>query len=137
MIMIKKTSILIGSFLLFSCNELSQSIKDTLNPDTEKVILQSKTEPLKPVESIAKSVKSLQVAENSLRNLPQLEGQEIFVYRSAHFYEDGRIILNIQDPVDPGLVDRYTYVQKWEVAGYRARANYEIRPIGRQYNFIK
>lgn len=125
---IGKGIILLSSFLLFSCNELTQSIKDTLNPVPKKDshTLKEKswdgkeitTNPpvsLKVVEPIAKSVHALQEAESSLRSLPQFEGKEIFVYRSAHFYNDGRIILGIQDPMNPSMVDKYTYKDgKWQ-----------------------
>lgn len=96
-------------FLLLSCNELSKSIKDTISPAPQTET--HAPEPLVPQQPIpiAASIDALQQAENRLRSLPRFEGKEIVVYRSAHFYDDGRIILNIQDPTDPGIIDRYTY----------------------------
>lgn len=107
--MIKKASIFICSVLLVSCNELSQSIKETVNPSAQTVEQQVLEQQPKPVGPIAASVDRLRQAEHSLRELPRFKGREIVVHRSAHFYEDGRIILNIQDPSNPGNIDQYTY----------------------------
>lgn len=94
---------------MLSCNELSQSIKDTIRPipQTNAHDIESQL-PLQAIP-IAASKDALQEAENSLRSLPRFKGKKIVVYRSAHFYGDGRIILNIQDPTDPGIIDKYSY----------------------------
>lgn len=118
----KSISLLLCLVFLFSCKEMVQSIKDTFDPKVES---QGKTSTSKEQESKVQKAKketpaveaqktiaspiALQQAENSLRNLPRFTGKNIIVYRSAHFYPDGRIKLNILDPNDPTSVDRYTY----------------------------
>lgn len=112
-----------SSLLLLSCGELSQSIKDTVNPNVQNASPEVSDQqpsagpavPSAPSGPIAASAEALQRAENSLRNLPQFEGKDIIVFRSVHFYNDGRIMLNIQHPADPSMIDRYTYKNgAWE-----------------------
>lgn len=41
---------------------------------------------------------TLQQAEDALKALPQFAGKELNVFQNVHFYDDGRIIIEIQDP---------------------------------------
>lgn len=53
-------------------------------------------------------------AEAALKSLPQFDGKELFLYNSAHFYDDGRIMLNLRQPQNPRYVDAYHYRDgKW------------------------
>ncbi|GEM_PF-619173 len=57
---------------------------------------------------------ALIAAEKALRERPELRGHEIFIYRSVHFYDDGRISLKIQHPEQKNYVDSYDYRDgKW------------------------
>lgn len=104
-----------------------QSIHDTFNPiveDQSNTVTPDEQAPKaskdkvkklaektqKPVTiPIASDTAALQDAENSLRSLSRFTGKNIIVYRSAHFYPDGRIMLHIVDPDNSNAVDRYTY----------------------------
>jgi hypothetical protein len=60
------------------------------------------------------TAEKLQKAEMDLRALPQYAGKEIFIYQSAHFYEDGQIKLMLRHPDNPRYVDNYEYSEgKW------------------------
>lgn len=60
------------------------------------------------------SASELAIAEEKLRQLPQYQGKEIFLYESVHFYEDGSINLALQHPTNPNHVDAYKYQNgKW------------------------
>ncbi|MEI3800296.1 MULTISPECIES: hypothetical protein [unclassified Chitinophaga] len=57
----------------------------------------------------------LVAAERALRELPAFAGKGIHLYRSIHFYEDGRINVTIQHPQNPEYIDEYNYSKgKWE-----------------------
>lgn len=51
----------------------------------------------------------LALAQEKLKQLPQYQGKEIFVYESVHFYQDGSINLALQQPANPTYVDAYRY----------------------------
>jgi hypothetical protein len=58
--------------------------------------------------------KALVKAENTLKNLPQYAGKEIFIYSTIHFYNDGSIHTMLQHPENPNYVDKYIYNNgKW------------------------
>lgn len=105
------------SLLLLSCGEVGQSIKDTIQPSPQPDQTSSTNLPAELADafappqriSAAASPDVLQEAENKLRALPRFLGKEIRVFRSAHFYDDGRIMLSIQDPEDHTIIDSYTY----------------------------
>ncbi|WPU92815.1 hypothetical protein SNE25_26170 [Mucilaginibacter sabulilitoris] len=52
---------------------------------------------------------ALRNAEMTLRNLPQYRGKEIFIYQSAHFYDNGSISIMLRHPENPDYVDSYEY----------------------------
>ncbi|MVT08001.1 hypothetical protein [Chitinophaga tropicalis] len=57
---------------------------------------------------------ALKKAEAALRALPQYAGKEIYVYQTAHFYDDGHISLMLRHPENPRYVDNYQYRNgKW------------------------
>lgn len=54
-------------------------------------------------------------AENELRALPAFAGKTIYLYKAIHFYNDGRINVNVQHPQNPAYIDEYNYSNgKWE-----------------------
>lgn len=125
--MIKRTLYLfIAAILCTSCREISKSITDTLQTNQEE-----KKETNMPKSNTANEFYSedelaelgrseqpriftadkeaLQQAENSLRQRSEFQGKPIVIFRNAHFYNDGRIILTIQNPENPEFIDSYHY----------------------------
>lgn len=51
----------------------------------------------------------LKAAEQALRNLPAFSGKKIYLYSFIHFYDDGRIQLQLQNPENPAYVDEYNF----------------------------
>lgn len=57
----------------------------------------------------------LNAAEHALRELPAFAGKSIHLYRSIHFYNDGRINVTVQHPQNAAYIDEYNYNDgKWE-----------------------
>src|SRR5690606_6977625 len=119
-----KKIIILSSFIILniSCESISTSIKETFEPVPQEEYGKKTESRLDKVPSeekqkvpIASQVEALQKAENQLRELPEFQGKKIRLYRSTHFYQDGRIITEIQNPDEPRNIDRYTYRDgKWE-----------------------
>ena len=119
----KKIIILLSLIILnVSCESISNSIKETFEPAPQeeygkktKSIFDKVTIEKKQEVPIASQVEALEKAENQLRALPEFQGKKIRLYRSTHFYQNGRIITEIQNPDEPRNIDRYTYRDgKWE-----------------------
>lgn len=119
----KKIIILLSFIILnVSCESISNSIKETFEPAPQeeygkktKSIFDKVTIEKKQEVPIASQVEALEKAENQLRALPEFQGKKIRLHRSTHFYQDGRIITEIQNPDKPRNIDRYTYRDgKWE-----------------------
>ncbi|NLN33173.1 MAG: hypothetical protein GX159_06220 [Flavobacteriaceae bacterium] len=119
----KKIIILLSFIILnVSCESISNSIKETFEPAPQeeygkktKSIFDKVTIEKKQEVPIASQVEALEKAENQLRALPEFQGKKIRLYRSTHFYQDGRIITEIQNPDEPRNIDSYTYRDgKWE-----------------------
>ncbi|MDT3488285.1 hypothetical protein [Stenotrophomonas maltophilia] len=51
----------------------------------------------------------LLAARQALEQMPALAGQRLTVFHSIHFYDDGRINLDLVDPQQPGHVDSYHF----------------------------
>jgi len=57
---------------------------------------------------------ALKKAEEALRKLPQYAGEEIFIYSTLYFYDDGTINVTLQHPENPKYVDAYEFRDnKW------------------------
>lgn len=57
----------------------------------------------------------LEAAERGLRQLSALSGKDIRLYGFIHFYDNGRIMLNVQDPGNPEYIDAYVFNDgRWE-----------------------
>lgn len=120
------------SITLFGCNDFKKSIKDTL--DTNVVPISTSTvntqahrtsnsykeyerkphkieqqNKIKTVVPLASQPDQLEEAEEKLRNLSQFKGKSIFIYKLIHFYEDGRIVVTLQNPENPKFIDEYTF----------------------------
>lgn len=60
----------------------------------------------------------LLAARQALEELPALAGHRLTVFHSVHFYEDGRINLDLVDPQQPGHVDSYHFERgRWRKGG--------------------
>lgn len=119
----KKIIILLSFIILnVSCESISNSIKETFEPAPQeeygkktKSIFDKVTIEKKQEVPIASQVEALEKAENQLRALPEFQGKKIRLHRSTHFYQDGRIITEIQNPDEPRNIDSYTCRDgKWE-----------------------
>lgn len=65
--------------------------------------------------SLYTDVKTLKEAEESLKNLPKFKGKDIKIFQKIYFYEDGRIVTDIQDPSNAENIDSYTFKDgKWQ-----------------------
>lgn len=65
--------------------------------------------------SLYTDVATLKKAEEALKNLPKFKGKDIKVFQKIYFYEDGRIIVDLQDPATPDNIDSYTFKNgAWE-----------------------
>lgn len=117
--MSRKFILLISGLLCLgmSCQEFSKSIQNTYNPETQSAAddegaatSTELAEPEKPGRiAVASRIDLLERAEQQLRNRPEFNDKPIVVYRSLHFYEDGRILTNIQDPDNAEFIDEYAY----------------------------
>lgn len=126
-----------AALLLISCNDLRQTINDTLKKkDMETQATETSEEETKPIHTpentdeepqepilteqkrttgFAADALALQEVETSFRNLPELKGKNINIYQSIHFYDNYRVSLKIQNTENPNYVDEYYYSnQKWE-----------------------
>lgn len=66
-------------------------------------------------ESLYTDVSTLKKAEEELKNMPKFKGKEIKVFQKIYFYEDGRIVADLQDPSKPENIDSYTFKDgKWQ-----------------------
>lgn len=111
-----------------SCKPIRQSIHDTLYGSPAKsqpsdntirveqhssttVIVNSSSHQERNTtgENFLGNAAALAAAENALRNLPAFAGKQIAVYEAVHFYDDGRINLELQHPTRPDYIDTYRF----------------------------
>ncbi|MFD2969460.1 hypothetical protein [Sphingobacterium bambusae] len=118
-----------ASLLQMSCQSFVNSLKETKEGTTDIDTTAAEIEPAPRSSQEAVAVEqeeradetpfladssALIAAERSLRDRPELRGQDIFIYRSVHFYDDGRISLKVQHPQQKNYVDSYDYRDgKW------------------------
>ncbi|WP_316836082.1 hypothetical protein [Pedobacter nutrimenti] len=115
-------------FAFLSCRQISKSIDETIDPvdsvaDKQKLVSAASTTTStthsivhREGENIGflKDSVNLLRAEVLLKNLPQYTGKEIYVYSSVSFFDDGRIFIALQHPINPKYVDNYQYEKgKW------------------------
>ncbi|WP_286967349.1 hypothetical protein [Flavobacterium sp. UBA4854] len=106
--------------LFLSCEKISKSIDETLKPNDTIVNKKSENVASPPLKSEKKeinlltNIEILKKAEEQLKNLPQYNGKEIFIYSILYFYNDGRINAMLQHPENPKYVDIYEFNdEKW------------------------
>lgn len=115
---------IITSGLFYSCKEIKNSINDTLNENvtptsTENSETKSSSSPTTFQEKedeivLVNNVEALEKAEKTLRERPEFKGKDIFIYKTIHFYDDGRINVKLQNPDNPLYIDQYQYDDgKW------------------------
>ena len=68
----------------------------------------------------------INIAEQSLRNLPGLKGKKLNLFRGVSFYDDGRIYALVQDPDTLSNVNSYTYHQHRFRAGWEGPYPYKL-----------
>jgi len=104
----------------YSCKEFKNSINDTLNEKVDSVENEKTTPVSTHVEKedelvLVNNLHALEKAEKALRNRNEFKGKDIFIYRTIHFYDDGRINVKLQNPDNPLFIDQYQYKdEKWE-----------------------
>lgn len=110
-----QNALLICSIAIVSCDgEKKDTISTTEGNITEAVTniptqSSSETEKIEVLGNILNNADALKKAEEALKNLPNLKGKDIRVFQDIHFYGDGRIMLDIQDPNNPNNVDNYVF----------------------------
>ena len=109
--------------LMSSCTEFIKSIEDTKkgkDMETENLPqhLPEKQENTTAIDppifskkerGFAADKQHLHEVEVALRQLPQFENKPIYVYQSIHFYDNYRVLLQVQNPDNPDYVDEYYY----------------------------
>lgn len=119
----------------YSCKEFKNSINDTLTEkataaESENVTATSSIENKENEILFVSNLLELKKAEKALRNRTEFKGKDIFIYRTIHFYDDGRINVKLQNPDNPLFIDEYQYRDgKWnEPTPVRLSKNDEIQP---------
>jgi|SRR5690606_2949615 len=130
---------LVSAFLLSACTQISQSFKDTFKgeessehvqknkdsashstkhgsasedlvnrgEDEEDESIQEERE-VEPVNFLSDSA-ALADAQRQLLDLPQFKGKDLKFFSSIHFYADGRVNIQLQDPNIPDHIDEYGF----------------------------
>lgn len=107
----KKLLLAIGLYaFLVSCGD--DTVKST---DTGTVVTSSPdNNDTKTSGNLLADAGTLQKAEDALKALPKFQGKTVHVFQDVHFYEDGRIMIELQDPDKPENIDHYEFKNgKW------------------------
>lgn len=96
-------------FLCVSCNGITRSVRETLNPVEDTAGTTAGPRPEKNIEGFLTNAEALAKAEETFRNLPEFKGREPQLYNAVHFYDTGRIHLKVQHPENPAYIDEYKY----------------------------
>lgn len=109
-------TLLLGSTLLLtSCGEKKDNSSTNENSTTEQSSNEANSKNDDVDYNLLTDVKTLQKAENELKDLPKFKGKEIQIFQKIYFYGDGRIVVSLQDPSKPENIDAYTFKNgKWE-----------------------
>ncbi len=106
-------AVILSTILLSACKQITKSIDDTLNgrPRQNKIdaFMSSEDDGNSNTSNFLTDANALAQAEAALRNLPELKGKKINVYSDLHMYDDGRIMIQIQDPDTLQNVNSYDY----------------------------
>lgn len=111
-------SILFSAVLISCGGDKDKSGTADLTTETatgvEKEEIDEETAATPTVENLLKDKSTLQKAEQLLKDLPKFKGKDIKVFQNIHFYEDGRVVADLQDPDKPENIDNYTFQDgKW------------------------
>ncbi len=116
----KKVIYIIVFASLFSCEQITKSINDTLKPNDSLAAKEIENTATVSVQSakietnLLTDAATLKKAEEELKKLPQYKGKEMFVYSTLYFYNDGRINVLLQHPENPKYIDTYEFKDgKW------------------------
>lgn len=107
------TLLAVGAFVFTSCNTSGNSTEnvETTSNDSTSTSENKETS----TDNLYTDVSTLKKAEEQLKNLPQFKGKDIKVFQKIYFYEDDRIIVDLQDPTKLENIDSYTFRNgKWE-----------------------
>lgn len=104
-----------SALLLTSCGEKKENTSTDENVTSEQSSNNANSKTNDADYNLLTDVKTLQKAENELKDLPKFKGKEIQIFQKIYFYGDGRIIVSLQDPNKPENIDSYTFKNgKWE-----------------------
>lgn len=131
----RKLCTIVSVILMCSCSQIQQSFIDTFeressgrsndsltnqdatsNKNLKKIPEQEDITPVEEPEEInfLSDSAGLRNAQLQLTELPKFKGKEIMFHSDIHFYDDGRINLQVQDPDTPEYLDSYSFRDgKW------------------------
>ena len=111
----KKVFLALAAITLVTVTSCKDDKKGTDGTTTENVADKSESSDSESSDNLYTDVKTLNKAEEELKNLPKFKGKEIKVFQKIYFYDDGRIVADLQDPSNPENIDSYTYQNgKWQ-----------------------
>ncbi|MGO1245394.1 MAG: hypothetical protein ACTJHT_13100 [Sphingobacterium sp.] len=103
-------------FLMSSCTQVTQSFKDTFtqpaeggSPGGTAASMQQREKENEQRTNYLRDAGYLRAAKKKLEKLTKFQGKVLNVYSDIHFYDDGRIMLNLQDPSIAENIDTYTF----------------------------
>lgn len=109
----KKLFLVLSSAALFAACGSSDTDSKTTTDGSKVETTEPKEEPQKS-DNFLTDAAALQKAEDELKALPKFNGKEVHVFQNVHFYNDGRIMIELQDPDKPANIDHYEYANgKW------------------------
>ncbi|MBZ4192670.1 hypothetical protein [Niabella beijingensis] len=115
-----------------ACDQVGKSVKDTYDPPAEKAKKTAEEEekqarqapkpaprpkppvveePVKEPEpvNIFETEARLDSVQQVLMQLPRFKGKRLHFLNNIYFYSPGRILLELQDPLQPEHIDSYEY----------------------------
>ncbi|MBX9450101.1 MAG: hypothetical protein KL787_10455 [Taibaiella sp.] len=109
----KKLFLALSAAVLFAACGSSDTDHKTGTDGTEAETVEPKEE-AQQSDNFLTDAAALQKAEDELKALPKFNGKEVRVFQNVHFYNDGRIMIELQDPDKPENIDHYEYANgKW------------------------
>jgi hypothetical protein len=100
--------------VITSCNWVTKSIDDTLHGRPTVANIDYMTSAYTGNDNFLTNKQALTDAEQSLRAIPELKGKKLIIYGDAQFYDDGRIMIDVQDPDTASNVNEYDFNgQEW------------------------
>jgi hypothetical protein len=108
--------LVVTGVLLSACKQVTQSLHDTFEGKPQKSKLEAylSTDDEHSGSSFLTDAQRLAKAERALRDLPEFKGKPIWLSGDMHMYDNGRIMLSVQDPDTLGNVNAYEYSRDGE-----------------------